>query len=297
MHACRARDSILAIVLRGSQVDPRVPATLAASEFDQRDRGLRNDATFRQERAERYTIDSVANALAILAAISGRDVIGLGDAAGIAGVSKSTAYRLLATLEGVGLVERLPEGGYRPGVEAVRWASRLLGHLDVRTVAGPLLRQLRDATGETVNLAVLREGSLVYVDILESPSAFRMADTLGAIAPIHATALGKSIAVHLDPVRLAVFLGPEPYSAFTPRTPVTWPDLNSRLDQTRRDGYATDLEEVEVGVACVAAPVLVQSVPIGAISVSAPRARMSDSRMTEVGRMVLDVATAVAERL
>jgi IclR family acetate operon transcriptional repressor len=265
--------------------------------FNGRDRGLTNEAASRHQRAERYTIDAVANALAILGTIVGRDSLGLGEAAEVAGVSKSTAYRLLATLEGAGLVERLPEGGYRPGIEAVRWASRLLDRLDVRRVASPLLQRLRDDVKETVNLAILREGSLVYVDILESPSPFRMADSVGVIAPIHATALGKAVAVHLDPARLSAILGPEPYRALTAKTPTTWPELNRRIDQARRDGFATDLEEVEIGVACVAAPVLVRGVPIGAISVSAPRARMTDQRMTEVGHEVIKFAHEVGERL
>jgi DNA-binding IclR family transcriptional regulator len=96
---------------------------------------------------------------------------------------------------------------------------------------------------------------------------------------------------------LAAILGPEPYRALTPRTPTTWPELNGRIDQARRDGFATDVEEVEIGVACVAAPVLVRGVPIGAISVSAPRARMTDERMADVGRAVLTVAHEVGQRL
>ena len=203
---------------------------------------MKDEATSRQERAERYTIEAVANALAILGAIVGRDALGLGEAAEIAGVSKSTAYRLLATLEGAGLVERLPEGGYRPGIEAVRWASRLLDQLDVRRVASPLLRRLRDDVGETVNLAILRDGSLVYVDILESPSPFRMADSVGAIAPIHATALGKSWRSTSSPRRLAAILGPEPYRALTAKTPDDLaPAQRAASTRPARDGYATDL--------------------------------------------------------
>ena len=178
-----------------------------------------NGRSARQRQAERYSIGAVENALTLLGAIADRDVLGLGDAAEIAGVSKSTAYRLLATLEVAGLAERLPESGYRAGVEAIRWASRLLAGLDVRTVALPSLRQLREETGETVNLALLRETSLVYVEILESPAAFRMADVPGSTVPIHATALGKAVAVHLEPQLLATILGPEPYERFTARTP------------------------------------------------------------------------------
>jgi DNA-binding IclR family transcriptional regulator len=255
------------------------------------------DQEHRQQRAERYTIEAVANAVSILGAIAGREVLGLGEAAAVADVSKSTAYRLLATLEGAGLVERLPEGGYRAGVEAVRWASQLLGQLDVRTVAAPTLRELRDKTGETVNLAILRENSVVYVEILESPAAFRMADVPGAIAPIHATALGKAVAVHLEPVRLAAVLGPEPYERITSATATTWAELSARLEETRARGFSVDLEEAAVGVACVGAAILVRDQVAGAMSISAPRARMSADRIQEVGTMVREAAERVAQRL
>jgi DNA-binding IclR family transcriptional regulator len=247
-----------------------------------------------QQRPGRYTIEAVANALSILDAIAGREVLGLGEAAEVAGVSKSTAYRLLATLEGADLVERLPEGGYRAGVGAVRWATQLLAQFDVRTVALPILRWLRDETGETVNLAVLREAGLVYVEIMQSPAAFRMADVAGAIAPIHATALGKAVAAHLEPTRLAALLGPEPYQRFTPRTLTSWRELASGLEEVRARGYSLDLEELEMGVACIAAPILVADQVAGALSVSGPRARMDDDQILQVGTLLVEATRRVA---
>jgi DNA-binding IclR family transcriptional regulator len=256
-----------------------------------------NGRSDRQRQAERYSIGAVENALSLLGAIAEREVLGLAEAADIAGVSKSTAYRLLATLEVAGLVERLPESGYRAGVEFVRWASRLLAGLDIRTVAMPTLRRLRQETGETVNLALLRDSSLVYVEILESPAAFRMADVPGSVVPIHATALGKAVAVHLEPGQLATMLGPEPYQRFTAATPTTWQAFNELLGRTRANGYAVDLEEVAVGVACVGAAVLDGGRVVGALSVSAPRARMTDARIDEVGRMLVTEAGEVSQRL
>lgn len=256
-----------------------------------------NGRSARQRQAERYSIGAVQNALTLLGAIAEREVLGLGEAAELAGVSKSTAYRLLATLEVAGLVERLPESGYRAGVEAIRWASRLLAGLDVRTVALPTLRRLRDETGETVNLALLRDSSLVYVEILESPAAFRMADVPGAVVPIHATALGKAVAVHLEPQQLATMLGPEPYERFTPRTPTTWQAFNASLGPTRATGYGVDMEEVSVGVACVGAAVLDGGRVVGALSVSAPRARMIDAQIENIGQRLVAAATEVSQRL
>jgi DNA-binding IclR family transcriptional regulator len=257
----------------------------------------KNDLVAPQQRAGRYTIEAVANALSILGAIAGREVLSLGAASEIAEVSKSTAYRLLATLESAGLVEKLPGGGYRAGAEAVRWASQLLAQLDIRTVARPLLRQLRGMTGETVNLAILREDSLVYVEVFESPAAFRMADVPGATAPIHGTALGKAVAIHLDPAHLGRLLGPEPYPQLTPSTATTWLELNARLEETRARGYAVDLEEAAIGVVCIAAPVLVRGHVVGAVSVSAPQARMAIDRVAEVGTMLLDTTERIALRL
>ncbi|OGN82111.1 MAG: hypothetical protein A2X23_08645 [Chloroflexi bacterium GWC2_73_18] len=255
------------------------------------------EGSTRQARAERYSIGAVTNALAILRLVGERERIGLADAARAAEVSKSTAYRLLATLEAAGLVERLPEGGYRAGLEAVRWAMQLMAQLDVRTTAAPYLRQLWERTGETANLALLREGRLVYVEILESALPFRMADVPGSAAPLHATALGKAVAVHLDPHRLAGLLGPEPYPALTVHTATTWRDLRARLDETRARGFAVDREEVALGVTCVAAPILARDEVVGAISVSGPRARLTDARLAEVAEQVLAAAHQVSQRL
>ncbi len=245
----------------------------------------------------RYSIAAASRALALLGALAEQDVVRLDDAAQLLAVSKSTAYRLLATLETSGLAERLPEGGYRAGPGAVRWASQLLAGLDIRTGAAPFLRALRDEFRETVNLAVLRGASIVYVDILESPSAFRMADVPGSLAPAHATALGKAIATRLEPTRLAALLGPEPYHRYTADTATTWEELAPRIDEARVRGYAVDREEVATGVVCVGAPVMVRWIVGGAVSVSAPRARMDDDRLALVGERLVRVTETLSERL
>jgi IclR family transcriptional regulator, KDG regulon repressor len=255
------------------------------------------DGTAQAPSPSRYTIEAVANALSILDAIADREVLGLAEAADIAGVSKSTAYRLLTTMEGASLVERLPAGGYRAGVGAVRWATNLLAQLDVRTAALPILRWLRDETGETVNLALLREASLVYVEVVESTEAFRMAELPGSVAPIHATALGKAVAIRLEPTRLAALLGPEPYQRLNERTHTTWQELARDLEGVRLRGYSLDLEETELGVVCVAAPIVVADEVAGAISISAPRARLDDGRIKQVGVLLVEATQRIAVRL
>lgn len=244
----------------------------------------------------RYEVASVMNALAILFELAEQQPLSLSDATRAAGVSKSTAFRLLATLQAAGAVEQLPQGGYQPGPAAIRWALRIIASLDIRLTARPLMGELRSQTGETVNLALVRGSDLVYVEVLESPSPFRMAEGPGTIAPVHATALGRAIAPYLDPSQLELMLGPAPYEAFTDRTPRTASEFRAAIaDQSR--GYAVDREEVAVGVVCAAAPILVAGHAIGALSVSMPRARCDDARLHRVGRKVAGVAALISRGL
>lgn len=251
----------------------------------------------RREQAQRYEITAVANALAILGAAAEQDVLSLTDVAKVASVSKSTAYRLLATLEVAGLVEPHPDSGYRAGLEAIRWARRLVERLEIRSVSLPVLRRLSQVTGETVNLAVFRGDELVYVEILPSPDPFRMEDEPGVSVPIHATALGKAVAVHLAPDRLARALGPEPYTRFTSKTATTLTEFNWALEQTRSDGFGRDIEESVAGAACVGVAIIADGEVAGAISIAAPRARMSDSQLEEAGHLLLDAAGEISDRL
>jgi DNA-binding IclR family transcriptional regulator len=244
----------------------------------------------------RYEIAAVTNALSILYELAEHQPVSLSDATRAAGVSKSTAFRLLATLQAAGAVEQLPHGGYQPGQAAIRWALSIIDSLDIRMAARPLMTELRSETGETVNLAAVRGSSLLYVEVLESPSAFRMAEGPGTIAPVHATALGRAIAPHLDPAQLELMLGPEPFEAFTERTPRTAREFRATIaDQSI--GYAVDLEEVAIGVVCVAAPILAGGTAIGALSVSMPRARCDDARLQWAGRRTAAVAAEISNRI
>src|SRR5262245_40112371 len=112
--------------------------------------------------AGRYTVNAVASALIIFAKVVEDGSTSLDGAAQAAGVSRSTAYRLLATLTDLGLLERIPGGGYMPGVEAFRWATRLLDHFDLSNAARPILLQLREDCGETANLALFQGSELIY---------------------------------------------------------------------------------------------------------------------------------------
>jgi len=195
-------------------------------------------------------------------------------------------------LNDLGLLERIPGGGYMPGPEAFRWATRLLDHFDLSRAAIPILLRLRDECGETSNLALFQGSELIYAEVFESPGILRTVEQAGSRVPIHAAALGKAVAAHLEQPLLRGLLGAEPYPRLTPETATTWRELEQELATIRDSGRALDIEGVEPGVVCIAAPIFRTGRVIGAVSISGPRTRLTAARLEAVG---IDVSDAAAE--
>lgn len=245
----------------------------------------------------KYSVDAVTRAVTVLQGVLERRSLFLDEAAALTGVSKSTAFRLLATLQNDGLVERAPGGGYCAGPELVRWGLLILSQLDLPSAAASDLRELWLETKETVGLGLVSGASVVLAEILESPAPFRTAEVTGTIVPLHSSALGHAVGAYLSADVLARHLGEEPYEAITPNSPLRLADLQRGLDRVVRDGYALDIELSLLGVACVAAPVFMRGAVAGAISVAGPRLRMTDDRLAELGPEVAQVAARISARL
>ena len=157
----------------------------------------------------------------------------------------------------------------------------------VLRLAAPAMAELRASTGETVNLALLRRGTIVYAAIFDGVHALRMQASVGAVVPAHATAIGKAILAALPPDRREALLPPEPYPAHTANTITTRQELTRELTSVRSRGYAVDNQEEEIGAACLAAPILgSDGRPLGAISVSGLAARLPERDRPELGALV-----------
>ena len=259
--------------------------------------GLDDGVAVAPAASSRYTVNAVTSALVIFAKVVEDGSTSLDGAADVAGVSRSTAYRLLATLTDLGLLDRIRGGGYMPGAEAFRWASNLMEHFDLAKVAMPILRQLREQRGESVNLALLQGSQLIWVEVLESPGVLRTVEKVGSRVPLHAAAAGKAVAAFLDQPQLARLLGPEPYERLTPETLTTWGELDGELVSIRTNGHSLDLESVELGVACVAAPIFHGGRVAGAVSLSGPRTRLTDARLAELAPVVCSAGSEISQLL
>ncbi|MFG3257227.1 IclR family transcriptional regulator [Streptomyces sp. NPDC048172] len=241
---------------------------------------------------------SVERAAAVLRALRrGRPAQRVSDLAGATGLSFSTASRILATLEAAGLVQRAPDGQcYELGGEVLSLAGAALNHHPVHREARPVAQRLAWELGLGANLAVRRGGELFYLHHVEGGLAPRPYTLLGQRNPLHATAMGKCLALGMTPEESARHLGPGPYRACTAHTLTDAAAWRAELARVAERGWAGEVEELALGRACVAAPVRDRTgTVVAALSVSGTLSAMAlHEREATLGRRVVEAADAVS---
>lgn len=212
----------------------------------------------------------------------------------VSGLPMPTIYRLMRTLVNQGYVRQEPSKRYALGPRLIRLgegASRLLG-----TWARPVLSRLVEEVGETANMAVLEGDEAVYVAQVPSKHSMRMFTEVGRRVQPHCTGVGKALLAQLPDQRVREILARTGMDAHTPNTFTDADALLAELEQIRRQGYAVDDEEQEVGVRCVA--VALQGAPtLTAISVSGPSGRMTHEAVPNVVPIMRDAADRFSKEL
>lgn len=235
----------------------------------------------------RSTIDSLGRGIDLLEILATRDSVKLAELPELLDTSRATAFRLLKTLQDRGYVEHYPaESLYRLGPAAQLLADRS-GSQSLVRAAQPALRDLAAETGETVNLALMRAAHLTYVEIVDGRHALRMSASPGQDVPMHSTALGKATLAVLPEERQLALVGPEPWTAYTPKTHTSWEALRPEIRRAAERGWAEDLEEMDEGAICVGAAILNrEGEPVGGISVSGWAQRLDARTRREIGQSV-----------
>ena len=242
-------------------------------------------------------VQSVDRALTILEILARSGESGVTEIAADLAVHKSTAFRLVTTLEQHGLVEQVEgRGKYRLGIGLLRLAGATSARLDVVQEARPLCKQLAAATGETVNLATISGNSALYLDQVAGSSALQSHNWVGQHIPLHATSNGKVLMAWLGDDELGDLLGRLP--SYTGATITSKATLRKQMAQVREDGYAVAVDELEIGLTAIAAPVRnAHGDVVCSISVSGPSFRLGDERLLEVVPLVVDAAEELSHRL
>jgi len=242
-------------------------------------------------------VQSVDRALTILELLARGGESSVTEIAAGLGVHKSTAFRLLATLETHRLVEQVNDRGrYRLGVGNLRLAGATTARLDVVSEARPVTRQLASDTGETVNITVLSDESALYLDQVAGNSALQSHNWVGQRIPLHATSNGKVLLSELSDAELAAALPDLP--RFTAHTITSRRELVAQLAEVRRVGYAVAVDELEMGLTAAAAPIRsAHGDIIASMSISGPTFRLNRARLDDTVPMVVAAALEVSHRL
>jgi IclR family acetate operon transcriptional repressor len=165
-------------------------------------------------------------------------------------------------------------------------------HADLSEVIDPSLREIRDEFREGTILAVPSGDSMVYLEFFPSDHILAVREAIGAIRPMHCSAVGKAYLSALEPGVLQEVVGRLSYDAGTHRAAKNAVDLVERIVAARDVGYAVDRDETSVGVSCVASPLWVGRSLIGAVGVTGPSSRLPDEVAARIGQRL---RTAVDE--
>ncbi|MBX6353873.1 MAG: IclR family transcriptional regulator [Thermoflavifilum sp.] len=249
---------------------------------------------------EDYTVKSVEKACLLLEVVSDYpEGISVTELAEQVGMYKSTAHRLLNTLMRRGFIEQdRRTGRYKLGYTLLDLGMKLLSSIDLRREALPFLRELAIESNEVVHLALLDQGEMVYIEKVESSNTVRMHSRVGKRVPAHATGLGKVILAYLPRAETLALLDRYGLSPLTDRTITDRQAFLQCLEEVRRLGYAVDVEENEIGICCVAAPIFDHTGRVvAACSVSGPSLRMTPERMEALRPLVKAAGLRISERL
>ncbi|WP_029423076.1 IclR family transcriptional regulator [Alicyclobacillus macrosporangiidus] len=247
-----------------------------------------------------YTVKSVDKAFWLLEVVSDHpDGIAITELANRVGMYKSTVHRLLSTMMRRGYIEQDPKTGrYKLGYTVLDLGMKLLSSIDLRREALPYLQELAHLSNEVVHLALLDRGEVVYIDKVESANTIRMHSRVGTRVPVHATGLGKAILAFLPRREVQAIIDRYGLPKLTEHTITNRDAFLQSLQETRRTGYAFDIEEHQAGVCCVAAPVFEHSGRVvAACSVSGPSIRMGPDRLRELVPLVKEAGLRISERL
>ncbi|MFQ5923537.1 MAG: IclR family transcriptional regulator [Anaerolineales bacterium] len=225
--------------------------------------------------------------------------LGVSELARRTGWPKSSIHNILATLVLDGFVAQDPASGrYRMTVKLFSVGGSVVEGIDIRAVAYPFLIELAEATGETVNLGIMDGAQAIYVDAIAGPSAIRANTWPGKRLPIHRTALGKALVAELPDDQLEAIVKETGLKRNTPNTHTKLRDLKLDLQRIRKQGYAVDDEEDEIGMRCVGVPIRdYRGLAPAAISVTGLVRRLPMVRIPKLAKTMMTTANQISEQL
>lgn len=209
---------------------------------------------------------------------------------------KATLYRLLQTLANQGMLDFDRERQtYSLGLRLVSLAHSAWRQSSLAPLARPHIDALANRFGETVHLAQMTNGQVLYVDKRNANDPVEMFSQAGKVGPGYCTGVGKAILAFMDEKSRSRALQQQSYMRFTDNTHTSAESLARELEEIRRDGVAFDREEHEPNIICIAAPILSNHRVVGALSITSTTQRLSLDRLNEFKPALLETAGEIGD--
>jgi IclR family acetate operon transcriptional repressor len=246
-----------------------------------------------------YTIAALRHSLEVLDQFAQNESWSLGELTGAVRQGKSRIFRILTTFETSGyLVKDEASGRYRAGPRLVALSQGAVKYEQLRWRALPPLQMLAELTGETVHVGILFGDEVVTVQLVEGRHSVRMHSTVGKRSPAHSSSLGKILLAYFPEPEIDAYLGSVQLKPMTPHTLTDPVALKRHLLEIRRQGYAIDNEERELGLRCVASPITDRTgLVVASLSVSAPTTRLSEELALKLAPAVKASARTISRML
>ena len=243
-----------------------------------------------------YQIGSLEKGMKILEALVENGELTVTETAARLKLNRASAHRFITTLRDLGYVRKNQQGRYEATFKLLELGIKQADKFEIRRMAKPVMRDLAAKFDETVNLGLLHQGQMTYLDKVESRELLRMDSGVGSAFKAHATALGKAMLAFLPQEELETYLAGLSLTALTPNTIVNPKKFGKELDKIKKQGYAVDNEELAQGLYCVGAPILdFNGYPAYALSISGPVKRIRP--MKDIPACLLEVASKLSAQL
>lgn len=226
---------------------------------------------------DRNIIKSVIKAFAILEILAEHEKLGVSELSEITGFGKSTTHRMLNTLKYLNYVDQDPEtDNYFVSIKLYELGNKVANKIPIKKIARPHLENLFNRINETVNLGILDNQSVIYLDKIVSKEPLRIELDIGLKVPIYSSALGKTLAAFNKNINLETI----EFIKYTENTISSYKEFKKELDEIRKRGYAFDDEEYIKGLVCIAIPVLnLDNEAVASVSISLPAARLNEEKL------------------
>ncbi len=211
----------------------------------------------------------------------------------------SSIHRILDTLNYLGYIEKkLDSDTYQIGLRAIELGMVKLNQIDLIKEATPYFEALSKELNENVYVAVLFEGEVMYEAKKEAPRKISLITHVGTRAPVHSSALGKVLIADLSKKERKIFIGNKSLQRLTKNTIINKKVLENEIEKVQKLGYATDDEENENEIKCIAAPIKDNNGKVvAAISISGPSYRFTLDKQKSMIKTVIETAKKISSRL